>query len=137
MRHSITLHSRPVYCPVADLAGTKRDAKYSKNELSIERHQKSVLQSKVNALESEMQSTRRELQDLENEAKEKLTTAGDHVKQTRQEVAGLKAKVRPFLYDPLQRCPAKPFKKVLMFSLSTTWSSISTFLKLSVLISVR
>lgn len=78
---------------LADLAGTMRDISHSKKELSSERQQKSMLQSKVNALESQMMNTRRELMDVEHEAKAKLTNAGDHVKQTRQEAASLKAKV--------------------------------------------
>ena len=51
----------------------------------------------MSALETQVVSTKKELQEMESEAKDKLTHAGDHVKQSRQEVAGLKAKVWKFL----------------------------------------
>jgi predicted nucleic acid-binding Zn-ribbon protein len=79
---------------LADLAGTKRDANYTQKELSIEKHQKSALQSKVAALEDQVLHQKKEMKDLKGDAKEKLTSAGDHVRQTRHEVANLKAKVR-------------------------------------------
>lgn len=79
---------------IADLAGAKRDANYTKKELSIEQHQKNVLQSKVNTLEGQVVHQKREMKELKGDAKEKLTSAGDHVRQTRHEVANLKAKVR-------------------------------------------
>ncbi len=78
----------------ADLAGTRREASYSHKELSIERQQKSMLQSKVSSLEDQVGDQKREMKELRGEAKEKLTSAGDHVRQTRQEVANLKARVR-------------------------------------------
>lgn len=77
-----------------DLAGQKREASFAQKELSIERHQKSVFQSKVTSLETQVVSQKREMKELKGDAKEKLTTAGDHVRQTRHEVANLKAKVR-------------------------------------------
>lgn len=80
--------------PSADLAGSKREADYSYQELSIERQQKSMLQSKVDSLKNRVASHKKELIELEDDAKEKLTTAGSNVKQTRQEISALKAKVR-------------------------------------------
>lgn len=59
----------------------------------MERHQKNMLQSKVDSLKTQVASQKKELIELEGEAKEKLTTAGSEVKQTRQEVYNLKAKV--------------------------------------------
>lgn len=41
-----------------------------------------------------MVSQKREMLELEGDAKEKILNAGNHVKQTRQEVSSLKAKVR-------------------------------------------
>lgn len=79
---------------IADMTGIKREASFSQKELSIERHQKDHLQSKLNALESQMVSQKREMLELEGDAKEKILNAGNHVKQTRQEVSSLKAKVR-------------------------------------------
>ena len=88
---------------------------YSQKELSIERHHKSALQSKVTELESQVVSAKRELEELECDAKEKLTTAGDHVKQTRQEVSGLKAKVGKVMSGNEAWCTM--LEKIVMFSL--------------------
>lgn len=79
---------------LADLAGKKRESSFAQKELSIERHQKNVLQSKVTTLEDQVVYQKKEMKDLKGDAKEKLTSAGDHVRQTRHEVANLKAKVR-------------------------------------------
>jgi len=76
------------------LAGTKREANFSHKELSIERHQKNVLQSKLDSLESQVVTQKKEMKELRGDAKDKLSSAGDHVRQTRREVASLKAKVR-------------------------------------------
>ena len=79
---------------LADLAGSKRDASYSQKELSHERQQKSMLQSKVDTLKTRVAMQKKEMLELEGDAKEKLTSAGSHMKQTRNEVSALKAKVR-------------------------------------------
>lgn len=79
---------------LADLAGTRRESTFAQKELSIERHQKTVLQSKVTTLEDQVVYQKKEMKELKGDAKEKLTSAGDHVRQTRHEVANLKAKVR-------------------------------------------
>ena len=46
------------------------------------------------ALEDQVFIQKKEMKDLKGDAKEKLTSAGDHVRQTRHEVANLKSKVR-------------------------------------------
>lgn len=76
------------------MAGTKRDASFSQKELSIERHQKNALLSKLSALESKVMQQRKEIREVEGDATSRLTDAGSHVRQTRHEVANLKAKVR-------------------------------------------
>lgn len=76
------------------MAGTKREANFTQKELSIEKQQKSVLESKVAALEDQVVIQKREMSNLKGDAKERLTSAGDHVRQTRHEVSNLKAKVR-------------------------------------------
>lgn len=76
------------------MAGSKRDATFSQKELARERQHKGALKSKVDAMEGELKSRTRELEELKENAMEKLSNAGSHMQQTRQEVASLKAKVQ-------------------------------------------
>lgn len=76
------------------MAGLKRKANFSEKELYVERQHKHALQSTVDTLKSQVVLQKREFMELEGDAKEQLSSAGTHMKQTRQEVANMKAKVR-------------------------------------------
>ena len=76
-----------------DLVGTKKEASLAQSELLLQRHAKNMLHSKVDTLENKLMSQKKELISLQDDAVEKLSTAGSHLEQTRQEVSSLKAKV--------------------------------------------